>query len=334
MTRPGVFVAIALGVGVLALALSSGGSIARAANSGLQSAPTLLVNDCVEVSVGDRFDVNINARGASSLLAWEVYFAYNRNLLEVISRDVQQLLSTGREANVVDVSDPVPNSTGFYRMGAADLGPGDTPKRGDVLVRLTLQAKAEGVSPSTIYRGDYTGDGVIDFAPILTAAGAQYLGDTNGDTFFDGTISSGQIAIGTGCVQPAPVLQPGESASVPEPPEDSLEEVSGPEPTADPSDEGPGPGSDEGDGGDGDPGEPGDADPNDAGSQDQSSENNVDETSNNDEDAQQTRDPKTPSSGGVGGGLVPWVIIGLGVAVAGAGGITFYMIRAASREPY
>jgi hypothetical protein len=44
--------------------------------------------------------------------------------------------------------------------------------------------------------------------------------------------------------------------------------------------------------------------------------------------------PRNPKESGIGGGIVPWLLIALGVAAAGAGGITFYLIRAASREPY
>jgi hypothetical protein len=312
----------------LALAVGARTPPARAQGPGLQGAPALLVTNCLEVAVGEQFEFSIKASGASNLLAWEVYFAYNRHLLEVVGRDVHQLLNTGRQPNVVDVSDPVPNSTGFYRIAAADLGPGDTPKQGDVLVMLTLQAKAEGVTPSNIYRGDYNGDGSIDFGPTLTGAGPQYLGDGDGDQRFDGTISSGQIAIGTGCVQPVPELQPGESAAVPAPvgSETESEGTTG-EDTLNTEPDGSDTNNTE------ENTEPG-ADSNTEDTQASPVAAEGAQTNNRGGNDNPERNPQRPNEGGLGGGLVPWVLIGLGVAVAGVGGITFYLIRVASREPY
>jgi hypothetical protein len=337
--RAGLVLGLSLALSAIALTLISGRTPMAAAEVPGQSAPSLLVSDCLEVDVGEQFDLTINARGATNLLAWEVYFAYNRHLLEIMDRDVHQLLNTGRQPNVVDVSDPVPNSTGFYRIAAADLGPGDTPKQGDVLVELTLQAKAEGVSPSNIFRGDYNGDGTIDFGPTLTGAntgaGPQYLGDTDGDQRFDGTISSGQIAIGTNCVQPAPVLQPGESAAVPEPP-GSGETGDEPPPVDPDNPSAPEPGADFNDnGGSGDIGAnvEGAVQPSPAAADANASDANSDGDGSSD-GPPNPDSPPNPKESGVGGGIVPWLLIALGVAAAGAGGITFYLIRAASREPY
>ena len=339
VTRTGVLLGLAVAFCALALAVGAPAPAARAADPGLQAAPSLLVSDCLEVDVGEQFDLSVKASGVSNLLAWEVYFAYNRHLLEVVSRDVHQLLDTGRNANVFDVSEPVPNSTGFYRMGAADLGPGDTPKQGDVLVLLTLQAKTKGVSPSTIFRGDYNGDGSIDFGPTLTGAntgaGPQYLGDADGDQRFDGAISSGQIAIGTTCVEPAPVLQPGESAAIPATPGSDAgneEETTGqgtagidPDSTDDNGGTGTEPGASESGSSDSNAEDP--QDPADAGNEQNS-------TTNEGSSAGNPRNPTSPKEGGIGGGILPWLLMGLGAAVAGAAGMTFYMMRSASREPY
>ena len=55
----------------------------------------------------------------------------------------------------------------------------------------------------------------------------------------------------------------------------------------------------------------------------------------NDRDANNDpRNPDQPKEGGIGGGLLPWLLMGLGVAVAGAGGVAFYMIRIVSRESF
>jgi hypothetical protein len=293
------------------------------------------VNDCIEVSVGDEFNVDIKATGVSNLMAWEVYFAYNRHKVEVIERDVRRMLATGRSSNVIDVSDPLPNSTGFYLMGAADIGNGDSAKQGDVLVRLKLRAKQEGVTPANIFRGDYTGDEVIDFAPKLTGLnGTQptYLGDTNGDQLFDGPIASGQIAIDTDCVQPVPPLQPGESEAVP--PADADSEA-GPgavinEPNETGGDgDGVNPENDSPEGGNG----TGEQQDTENSSEDPPADNSQDGSSSNEENEGVQGASATPTDGG-GSGIVPWLLIGLGAAVAISGGVTFYMIRAASKDPY
>jgi hypothetical protein len=226
-------------------------------------------------------------------------------------------------------------------MGAADIGPGDTPKQGTVLARLTLRAKAEGVSPSLIYRGDYSGDGVVDFAPTLTGPGSpggppQYLGDTNGDTLFDGTISSGQVAIGTGCVTPTPELKPDESAGVPDRPNDEpngeddnvvgvVNEEGGDgttEPGAENVPDPQNPGADASNSG-------GEAEAAGAETSGNGSEENTDDGRNGNSGPRQAT-----NDGGLVDGIAPWMLISLGVAAAVAGGITFYLIRVASRDPY
>jgi hypothetical protein len=282
----------------------------------------------MRVSEGDQFDVDITAEGVGSLLAWEVYFAYNRNLLEVTGKNVSHLLATGENNHVVDFSDPVPNSTGFYRLAAADLSDGSAATLSTgVLVRLTLRAKAEGVSPSAIYRGDYDGNGSIDFGPTLTAPDRSHVGDTDGDDRFDGAIHSGQIAIGTDCVQPAPVIQP--------------DDIGGTNPgDTHPSD----PGSD-------DPGntEPGSENPvEDPTETDPENNPDTDATTNNGDEprdntsvagrtgetrgAQGSNNAGTNSSSGGGSGVLPLALIIAGLAVAAGGGITYVLIRSTS-EP-
>ena len=137
-------------------------------------------------------------------------------------------------------------------------------------------------------------------------------------------------------MQPAPILQPGESAAVPEPPDTETEPDApgvGPD---EPSNTGTGP--------DGvDPEVDPAIDPDDAGSDGDVAQPspavanaNANRSDGNGRGGNNNpgRDPQKPNESGVTGGLVPWLLIGLGVAAAGAGGITFYLIRAASREPY
>ncbi len=178
----------------------------------LQATPSLALSDeCVEADAGDTLTVDIVVESATNLLAWEAYFAYNRDIVEIVGKDVQMLLAEQQNTTIFDFSDPVPNSSGYYRLAAANLTLGATGATGTGgLVRLTLEAKAPGVSYATIDRRDLDGDGAWDFGPTLTSIRGQHLGDPNGNAIFDGAITSGQIAVERPCLAPAPTPDPQE----------------------------------------------------------------------------------------------------------------------------
>ena len=170
-----------------------------------QSGPSLTIDDCIEADEGDVLQLQIRVSGVSDLLAWEILFAYDRHLIEVVDRQVREFLSEGPNSNVFDFSDPIPSSKGIYRLAAADIALGATAESGDgVLAILTLRALGKGISPAAIFRADLNGDGIIDLGPQLTAAGGSAIGDNDGDNLFDGTIRSGQIAIGESCSSTPP----------------------------------------------------------------------------------------------------------------------------------
>lgn len=174
-----------------------------------QGATSLSVADCTEIDDGGTVNVDILVRNVNDLLAWEIYFAYDRDLLEVVGRDVRQFLASGPNSNVFDVSDPVPNSTGLYRLGAADVALDAAAESGTgVLATITLRTRGTGISPAAIYR--HSG---LPIGPRLTAEGGGKIGDTNGDEIFDGFISSGQIAIGEPCAAVAPTPEPDLASS-------------------------------------------------------------------------------------------------------------------------
>jgi hypothetical protein len=199
-----ILVPVVAVLGIVGVGLAGPGNSARPPGAGAQ-AGGLSVDKCVEVAKGDSFEINILVADVTNLLAWDVLYSYNRNVLEVTARDVRQLLAAQPSSNVFDLSDPVPNSTGTYRLGAADTG-GTTAAEsgGGVLATLTLRAKSAGISWSALYRADVDGDGTIDIGPTLTALGGAHIGDNNGDSVFDGVITSGQIAVDRECVNPVP----------------------------------------------------------------------------------------------------------------------------------
>jgi hypothetical protein len=178
----------------------------------------LSLDKCISVETGDTFQVNIVVSDVSNLLAWDILYSYNQRIVEVIDRDVRQLLEQTPGSNVFDLSDPVPNSTGIYRLGAADTGgTGAAESGGGLLATLTLTAKSAGRSWSAIYRTDADGDGTIDIGPTLTALGGSHIGDSNGDSIFDGVIAGGQIAVDRACSNPAPTPPPPTGAVVVQP---------------------------------------------------------------------------------------------------------------------
>jgi len=170
-----------------------------------QVAPMLTADPCITVSEGDTFTVSIRGLNVADLLAWEIYFAYDRRIVEVVDRDVHVFLASQPGSDVFDFSDPLPNSTGLYRLAAADLGGREATETGSgIMARLTLTAKKGGLSAASIALLDFNGDGVTDLAPVLTNSRGEHIGDNNGDGLFDEAVRSGQIAVDRPCATPVP----------------------------------------------------------------------------------------------------------------------------------
>lgn len=209
MLRPLVLGPIALAIAALAI---EGWGSPFAPTPALAQAPSLAVDDCIEAETGETFTVAISVAGVTDLMAWDIYYAYDPRIVEVVGRDVHQVLAEEPNSSVFDLSDPVPNTNSLYRTGAADTGgPGTGEDGSGVLAVLTLRARHEGISWSSLYLHDANRDGVYDIGPMLTATGGAHIGDTDGDGIFDGAIRSGQIAVGSSCRDPAPTpyVDPG-----------------------------------------------------------------------------------------------------------------------------
>lgn len=163
------------------------------------------IQGCREVQVSDTFDVDIFIANVSSLQAWELRLAYNPSQLTVTSTNLGFMI--GGFPLAVD------EGAGSYFFGALAT---TSVSGSGVLVRVTLQANAPGLSPLSI-RNSWP------YGPILSDQGG-HPGDTNGDNFFDGPIANAQIAIGQSCsgvtpppTQTQPVTPTPSSTPVPTP---------------------------------------------------------------------------------------------------------------------
>lgn len=164
-----------------------------------------VIDPCVSVTRGDVFDVDLYIQEVDELLAWEVYIAYDPDVLEVTGRDTEMFLAANPGSSVLDVSGSIHNRDGLYRAAAADTSDPPTPDSGSgTLLRLSLKALRSGTSDLELIKRDIDGDGRIDLGPLLRNVDADPLGDTNGDAIFDGSIENAQVAVDTPCDDEAP----------------------------------------------------------------------------------------------------------------------------------
>jgi hypothetical protein len=158
------------------------------------------IDSCIAVKKGDTFQIDLFVTDVDNLLAWEIYFSFDGDVVNVTDRDVQMFLAANAGSEVWDASDPLPSSGGLYRLGAVDIGQPPAPDSGSgVLARLTLKAVGAGLSPTILTTLDANNDGKIELGPQVSSIGAKAIGDTNGDGFFDGPLLGAQIAVDRDC---------------------------------------------------------------------------------------------------------------------------------------
>ncbi len=159
------------------------------------------IESCVSVDVGDIFEVDIVIVDVTDLLAWETYLAYDSAVVQVLDRDVEMFQAADPGSSLFNTSESVPdNGDGLFRVGAADL---IDPPVGDsgsgVLARLTLEALAKGTTSLTVDAVDIDDDGQPDIGPVIVDIDGERIGDSDGDSFFDGPHLSAEVAVGSEC---------------------------------------------------------------------------------------------------------------------------------------
>lgn len=166
---------------------------------------------CRVVSVGTIFDVDLYVKNVHELLSWGGYLSYNKPVTLVTrpgdnnqnSSDRWRFMFQQAQAvnSLFNSSETLPDNTGpgVYGVGAADqavtAGFGDTGT--GVLLRLQMQAIANGTSQLSI--GLITIPELGQIGPFLKDSSGALIGDSNGDGFFDGTITSATIVVGGSC---------------------------------------------------------------------------------------------------------------------------------------
>lgn len=166
------------------------------------------IDSCTSVDVSETFPMDIVVQDVSNLVNWELYVQYDPSRLEIVSTDVRRFLSTKSGSNVINVSEPLPDRRGLYRLAAADIAIPAAPEQGEgVLATLLFTAKSAGVTPIGLPHVDFNGDGAYDLGPRLIGLNGQPIGDTDGDDLLDGSVDSGRVVVGFSC-STAPEVTP------------------------------------------------------------------------------------------------------------------------------
>ena len=158
------------------------------------------IENCIEVPAGYEFEIDLIIEDVEELLAWEIRVEYDMEVLEVVARDVKLFQQANPGSSVFDVSEALPDDDGMYGLAAADTSDPPTPDSGSgTLARLTLRALTSGESALNFARRDLDDDGDLDVGPFLRNIDGEIIGDSDGDSFFDGPVTGAIVAVETSC---------------------------------------------------------------------------------------------------------------------------------------
>jgi hypothetical protein len=141
------------------------------------------IEACISLATNDTFAIDIFITNVIDLLAWDTYLQYDGSVVNVTAVNVRMFQAANPGSSVFNVSDSTPDSDGLYYAGAAELTAGAEDSGSGVLARLTLRAVGPGVSPANLVWLE------------LKDKNNLFIGDTNGDGYFDGPIFNAQVAV-------------------------------------------------------------------------------------------------------------------------------------------
>ncbi|MEK7248264.1 MAG: cohesin domain-containing protein [Chloroflexota bacterium] len=166
------------------------------------------IENCVAVKTGDRFQMDIVVQNITNLLAWEIPIDYDPEVVTVVGQDVKMFQQANAGSSVLDLSDKLPDDSGFHALKAFDSADPASPDSGSgVLARITFEAVGAGDSPIRFGNRDYDSNGMPDRASFLRKyvegnlqnPGEDIIGDSNDDTFFDGEQVDAQVVVDREC---------------------------------------------------------------------------------------------------------------------------------------
>jgi hypothetical protein len=158
------------------------------------------VDTCASAEQDDTFDVDLIIENVADLLAWEIGVSYDPKVLEVRDSNSGMFQAANEGSDVVDLSEPTPDSDGRYVLQAFDAADPTSPDSGSgILARITFKAIGPGASELTLDKTDLNDDGTLDRGPLLRDVAGEVIGDEDGDTLFDGAAKGAEIRVGEPC---------------------------------------------------------------------------------------------------------------------------------------
>lgn len=166
------------------------------------------IENCVQVKKGDRFQMDVVVQDVTDLLAWDVPIDFDPKVVIIVDQDVKMFQQANEGSQVLDLSGKLPDDSGFHSIAAFDSADPNSPDSGSgVLARITFQAVGPGTSPVRFGNRDYDTDGKLDRGTLLRDINTDVIGDTNGDTYFDGEEDDAEVAVDGACPSGSVVAQ-------------------------------------------------------------------------------------------------------------------------------
>ena len=76
------------------------------------------IEDCISVSAGDTFQVDMVIQDVTELLAWEASLDFDPAVVWVVEHDVKLFQEANDGSSVIDISSQLPDNTGFHTLSA------------------------------------------------------------------------------------------------------------------------------------------------------------------------------------------------------------------------
>jgi hypothetical protein len=171
--------------------------------AGAQAATSLAIDvgdtsGCAEVGEGNEIEIRLSIANVTELQQWEATIVYDRDTVEIVSQDTRQFIAQTPGSNTIDASEPLPDYNGRHFLGITDASAASESGSG-ILAIVTLKGVGKGTTAIGIPQFDFNDDGKTDEGVALTQYGGNFIGDVNGDHFFDGNVQPGYIAVGESC---------------------------------------------------------------------------------------------------------------------------------------